>query len=163
MSAIRYQFRHILMIIPLIIGAFNLTGCTVKSAEAFDKMVTFRDWDVYKTDVQYSIINSDLLVRDDHNPSMFPAIIADDNSYISFSVSFGDYSAGLRPLHMSTLSDDIQPFREFLQWAKQPIEEREKTKEALSNSPLFKTKNYRVANEMITQQPLFITTRNSDF
>lgn len=135
-----------------------LSGCTPEMAAAFSKTVTFRNWDIYKTDVKYWKYKDGRRVQSPYSPSMFPAHIADDNSYVWFRIDFGDIYAGLTGIRMEHFSEDLTSLKKFIQWANAPYEEREASKDALSKSERYEDLGYRVENDIDTKEPLLIIT-----
>ncbi|MEM6051657.1 hypothetical protein AAH450_13920 [Erwinia sp. P7711] len=149
---------NIFFTLMLIMGCANITGCTPRYAAAFDKAVTFRDYQMYKSDITFWRFEDG--VRS--NPSTYTLKIQDRNKDIFYIMDYGSYSylGGVRVDHFD---EDLKPYREFLKWAVKPADERNRTAQALSDSELFKNYDFTVYTEKETQEPLLIIRRDPGF
>lgn len=77
-------------------------------------------------------------------------------------MDYGSYKY-LGKVSVKTFDEDIKPYKEFLKWANQPVDERERTAKALTDSDIFKKRDFSLYTEKDTQEPLLIITRNPAF
>ncbi|EOU9539509.1 hypothetical protein ACOJCD_003319 [Cronobacter dublinensis] len=145
----------------LMIAALLSTGC-VEVAHKVDKVLTFRTWENYESDVNYADFNPARHQRVSFSKNMFPVWIADNNSWLKFNINFGSCYAGLNEIKIDDFANDIAPFKAFLAWSGQPFAERESTLSTLNARDDFKNNKYYAINEAVTHEPLFVFSRDVD-
>ncbi|WP_311791459.1 MULTISPECIES: hypothetical protein [Pantoea] len=113
---------------------------------------------MYKSDITYWNFKDGVK----SSPSTYTLKIQDRNKYIFYIMDYGSYSylGGVRVDHFD---EDIKPFTEFLKWAVKPVDERNRTAQALMDSALFKQYDLTVYTEKDTQEPLLIIRRDPGF
>ena len=136
----------------------SITGCTVNFATAVNKALTFRDYQTYRTDIKYWTFSDGK--RD--SPSTYTMQVQDKNEYVFYIMDYGSYKY-LGRITVKTFDEDIKPYREFLKWATQPADERERTAKELADSEMFRKRDFSLYTEKDTQEPLLIITRNPAF
>lgn len=136
----------------------SMTGCTVNFANAVNKTLTFRDFQTYRTDIKYWTFADGK--RDSQDT--YTMQVQDKNEYVFYIMDYGSYKY-LGRITVKTFDEDIRPYREFLKWAMQPADERERTAKALEESEMFKKRDFSLYTEKGTQEPLLIITRNPAF
>jgi len=150
------------ILIPCFSFCLTLTGCTVKIANAVDKALTFRDWQMYSSDIKYWRFDGEKgRIREDRQGT-YDLMIADDNSYIRYTIDYGsdEYLGSVR---VKSFDSDLKPYVEFLQWSSKDLDERNKTMAELDSRPELKSHNFTVVNEKDTNEPLLIVSRDQGF
>ncbi|WP_157130259.1 hypothetical protein [Pantoea alhagi] len=147
----------------VLLSGLLLSGCSKHSTDMFFKYATFTFFDTYKTEVLYWQFKDGVRVTDKWNPAHFPVQVADNKSYVRFRIDMGGIYVGLPTINTDNIEKDTVPFRDFLNWAAQPYEKREKTKRALSESKRYAELDFRVENETGTNTPLLIITRKTGY
>ncbi|MGD9425457.1 hypothetical protein ACLHDD_09900 [Pantoea sp. NSTU24] len=136
----------------------SLTGCTVNFATAVNKALTFRDFQTYRTDIKYWTF------ADGKRGTQYTYTmqVQDKNEYVFYIMDYGSYKY-LGRVSVKTFDEDIKPYREFLKWATQPADERERTAKTLTGTEMFRKRGFSLYTEKHTEEPLLIITRNPAF
>jgi len=118
------------ILLPII--ALALPGCSVSK---FDKYATFRFYEGYRTNIQYSCFDEGAGARSNPNfhNRMLPMRVADNNQRMDFTDNLGSIYMTLgKRLKRGTYPAGLEPITEFIAWSRLSPPQRLKARDALN-------------------------------
>ncbi|SFC76988.1 hypothetical protein [Pragia fontium] len=136
---------------------FQLAGC-LTVIKKVDKVLTFRNYELYESNVEYSMFDSNDNVRISFTQGKLDVRVADNNQWLQFGRETGSTFFPLKKISITEFNKDIEPFKAFIRWANKTYQEREETKLSINELPY----GYIVVNETNTLEPLLIFGGKAD-